>query len=194
MSRSIGSLISDLKREYGEIPVHITPVCSDNPLYRLDSAQAFVDAVDDVYEERAKGNDINFSLLAGLETCLKHGIYSEYLCNAGLGTISVSVSGDIYPCFYFTDRTDFHVANVGDDSYVIDAAIERMRLDYSSKKKLELPVCRDCFANTVCHGCLGANLDSTGNLFRNSITSCEITRQMLEKLLIRLVGISEKGE
>lgn len=189
---SIVELIEELRKEFGDIPVHVTPVCSTDPQFELNSTQAFVDAVDDVYDARKDGKNDSFALLAGLESCLKYKVASEYLCNAGFGTLSVSTFGDIYPCFYFTDRAGYRAANVRDEFDSIDLALRRMREKYSAMRKRALPECTRCFANTVCHSCLGANLDTTGDPFRSSVSSCAMTRKMLERLLVRLALCVEK--
>lgn len=191
---SVVDLVKELKDEFGNIPVHVTPVCSGDPMFALGSTRAFVDAVDDMYNVRADGENISFALLSGLESCLKNKVTSEYLCNAGFGTLSVSASGDIYPCFYFTDRADYLVANVHDNFDSIDLALHALREKYLEMSKASLPECTRCFANTVCHSCLGANLDTTGDPFHSSSENCAMTRSMLERLLVRLARSAEKEE
>lgn len=183
---SIVDVLTDLNYEYGSIPIHITPVCSDDPAFHLVNRDAFADSVHDVFESRRSGMQLNFALIDSYIASLKGKHANAHICNAGAGTLAVSTDGDIFPCFFFIGNQKFKIANVADDVQILDKAIRSKKQEYLARTKDSLETCKSCWANTLCHGCLGANEDSTGDQFITPVEQCDMTRSLIENLIREL--------
>lgn len=180
---TIRKVLEELKNEYGDIPVHIAPVCSDNLKYHLTTRDAFIDSVDDIYEAKNKGIKLTYSTMKALELTLKHKIPFDYFCGAGISTLAVSTHGDIYPCFYFVDNDKFKMGNVYDDQEKVRNIILKERDKMLQKKKKTINSCKECMSRTVCTGCLGANYTEMGDPFLPSKEHCIMTREMTKEIL-----------
>lgn len=170
-------IIKELKTRYGNIPIHIAPVSSESRLYKITSATSFNDSVNDVFYERRNNDNVGYSLILSLLMTLKTKTKMSNICGAGKGTIAVSSNGNIYPCFYFINKKSFKIASIYDDIKSVSEKVFDMRSEYSRKRKSKK--CSGCFANTVCHGCMGANYDETGNIMESSKLRCDIMKGML---------------
>lgn len=188
---SIVDILHELQQEYGNIPVHVTPVCSENTQYHLPNRRAFIDSVHDIFEANKRGEKLNYSWLKSYELFLKHRQKFDYFCGACISTLSVSTTGEIYPCFYFIDKPEYKIANVKDDAESVEDSIKQARKQYFSSAKYNLKKCKNCFANTLCRGCLGANLDEMNDPFIASDEQCEMTKKMIENILKELAVYSK---
>lgn len=190
---TIANIIRELHTEFGSIPVHITPVCSDNPAFHLTDRNSFINSVHDIFEANKNGEKLGYSMLNALELNLKHHVQQNYFCGAGIGTLAVSTTGEIYPCFYFIDNKNYLIAKVTDSSEKVWTEIVKTRKYYINHKKNNTDKCKDCFANTLCHGCIGCNYCETGDPFTCSDLQCEMTKRMLENTLIEFMKPSCAG-
>lgn len=180
---TICKVLEELKKEYGNIPVHITPVCSSDLKYHLPTRDSFIDSVDEIYEAKNQGIKLTYSTMKALELALKHKISFDYFCGAGISTLAVSTHGDIYPCFYFVDNHRFKMGNVYDDQKKIGNIILKERKKMLQKQKKNMSICKECMAQSVCTGCLGANYTETGDPFLSSKEHCFMTREMVKEIL-----------
>lgn len=183
----ICDVLAELKEEYGNIPVHIAPVCSTNSAYHLSNRNSFVQSVDDIYRLKEKGCELTYSTLKAFELSLKHKIPFDYFCGAGISTLAVSTHGDIYPCFYFIDNQNFKAGNVYDIVSDIKRGILEKRNAIYDKPKEKTQKCKNCFAKSVCTGCLGANYTETGDPFMPDNSHCTMTKNMIESILRKAV-------
>lgn len=181
---SIVKILRELYKEYGNIPVHVTPVCTQNTSYKLTSAEPFVQAVSDVYaSDFIEMGAHPYALAADYAHMLKNHIVSRRICSAGKGTLAVSADGDIYPCFYFVGNNPLCITNVFDDIVDIRTKLSQSRVYYDCLAHQRSEQCDVCFANTLCHGCMGANYELTGDMTQAERNQCDITRGIIEQLI-----------
>ena len=181
---SVTDVLERLHEEYGDVPVHVTPVCAPGSRFELSSAAPFVNAVPLVYSSDCISRGIRpYALVADYAHMLRHHIYSSRICSAGVGTVAVSTQGDIYPCFYFVGNKSFCAANVFDDEERVRRALNRMRSQFDAFAYGRCERCKTCFANTLCHGCMGANYEVTGQITLPGQKQCDITRGIIRELI-----------
>lgn len=183
---SITEALKRLQNDFGKLPIHLTRVCSDNIRYKLKNANAFIDTIDEVFSDTQLDAESDYSFTGRIISALRLKRPQTNLCSAGFGTISVSVDGDIYPCFFFTDNIDFKVSNINDPYSTVKTSIDSMRKAYYESSKTSGTECNNCFANTVCFGCLGVNNSETGDPYKASEIQCELVKRGLERVLINL--------
>lgn len=110
---------------------------------------------------------------------------SPYICDAGFGTISVSITGDVYPCFMFTDQTELKLGNVQDPQLFYSDSLKKITQDFfrfSNKNTNE--ECKTCFIDTLCNGCLGLNSYHSGDPLKLSGEVCQMFRDMTQACVI----------
>lgn len=99
---SVTDVLERLHEEYGDVPVHVTPVCSPGSRFELSDPTPFIDAIPLLYPSGFVSRGIRpYALVADYAHMLKCHTCSSRICSAGVGTIAVSTRGNIYPCFYF---------------------------------------------------------------------------------------------
>lgn len=180
---SISKILRELQSEYGNIPVHIAPVCSEDIRYHLPTREVFTKSVQDIYDLKEHGEKLTYSTLKSIELSLKHKMPFDFFCGAGISTLAIAVHGDIYPCFYFIDNDNFKIANIYDIKTDIKQAILDKRNALLHHPKESNVKCSNCFAKAVCTGCLGANYTDTGDPFLPCKDHCEMTKSMVEAIL-----------
>lgn len=110
--------------------------------------------------------------------------FRRYICDAGIGTLSVTTKGNIYPCFMLTDIEELKLGNVREEDVFHNEryrAVQSRILAHSCKENHE--ECRNCFASTLCNGCLGADYLTTGKPFLLSKLNCDMNRAMVEEAI-----------
>ncbi len=108
----------------------------------------------------------------------------KLFCGGGIGTVAVDGKGNVYPCFYFVNNPEFIIGNVVYNSYnELKDNITQMHDYYTAYNRREVEKCRDCFANTICFGCMGVNYNMTGNAMESSEFHCEWVKRGLEATL-----------
>lgn len=158
--------------------------------YTLKDLKIFAESIDEIFQEldAANGGTIpSYSLADRIFAGLKNKTYkgSRYICDAGVGTFSVSVCGDVYPCFMFTDQDDLKLGNIKNPelfkSTEFNSLLKRIQ-DFSLKSKnIE---CKNCYINTLCNGCLGLNSYHSGNPLVLSNEICVMFRNMADRAII----------
>lgn len=175
--------------------IHIVPACGDqNCDFALKDLGCFKDSVTDLCNLPAKEldeqelNNYTYSLIQRILS----GLHSKspantYICDAGVGTLSVSVNGDVYPCFMFTDLPDIKLGNISDDNLFSSKKYTSRLLKLNKvNSKIHNGICEDCFLNTSCSGCLGTNLFNTGDVFNLDEKTCDMHRNMFENCIIQI--------
>lgn len=194
---NITDIIADIKSKFKGVNIHITPVSSEDKNYKLQDRNDFINSIKDIEQKNKsignKEQKLDYSLYSCIRTNIKYKLNNTHFCNAGINTIAVSTKGDIYPCFYFTENPNFKICNIMDDFEVVKSKISDMRKQYFSHLKNENEDCKNCFANTVCRGCIGANYNANKKIYMPEKAHCDMTRKMLEQYLIESVTkIEEK--
>lgn len=195
---TILDVLKDIEKELPGIPVHLAPAGgSEIDSYVLKDLAPFVDSVDEIFNENAKENnkEFTYSLMQRIVYSIVHKTPgSQYICDAGIGTLSISVKGDVYPCFMFTDQEEYRLGNIWDDN-LFDSKKCRNVLkkiqEFNDKNRNK--ECNDCFIKNICNGCLGLNSMNTNSteLVMDKKT-CDMFRKMTERVLVQLADISQK--
>ncbi len=103
------------------IPIHLAPAGgAKNRDFAIKDLSVFADSIHEIMETWMNAEDKKTVPMYSLAQRIFSGIESinegnPLICDAGLGTISVSTLGDIYPCFMFTDQEDLKYGNVFDE-------------------------------------------------------------------------------
>jgi uncharacterized protein len=102
---------------------------------------------------------------------------TELYCPAGVTTLAVSSTGDIYPCFIFVGHEDLLVGSA------VRGQVYRKQLDSVSSllKKANSrndPGCQNCWARWLCFGCLGHSYIVSGLLDHR--IQCDFNRHISE--------------
>lgn len=184
---SIGDVIRFIRNEIGTVPLHIVPAGGEkNCSYVLENRKAFVEAIDEIFRNSLNMELYTFSLAQRIVLSLYTKRTGKYLCEAGLSTYSVSINGDVYPCFMFTDDETLCMGNIFDQGFFES---ERFRTEVKQLfhyNKETIDECKECFIKKSCNGCLGINLLETGNVFNVSKETCDMYRQMTEQVIYNL--------
>jgi radical SAM additional 4Fe4S-binding domain len=190
---SIIDIIKYFDAKFKGIGLHIAPVSGskDEP-FLLKDRNEFIDSVDDVFETNKDNKLLNYSLVQRIIDTIKYKRSSKYICSAGIGTLSVSIKGDIYPCFMFTDQTENLLGNIYDDNVFSSPTMKKHMQKYLNFSKLTERPCKDCFVNRICSGCLGSNYFDTGEIFTPTEAHCDMQRKMVEKVLFSLSNLKKE--
>lgn len=191
---SVGDVIKFLRREVGDIPLHIVPAGGDKKCdFVLKNRDEFVASVDDVFNNTENMNMYTYSLVQRIVLALYTKSGGQHLCEAGLSTYSVSINGDVYPCFMFTDDKNMCIGNIFDDEIFERKKFKGMVEKLARFSKNNIPECQSCFIKRSCNGCLGINLLETGNVFKLGTETCDMYRRMTEQVIYNLYLLKKEG-
>lgn len=182
---SIQKLIESINCDLDfEISAHIAPVCTQNEDFRLDTPDRFFESIEDYYKCLGTNRQMHYSYIDRFLKPIKERKVNTRYCGAGIGTIAVDGQGNVYPCFYFVNNDEFVVGNILEDTYeVLKHKLEGTKKKYLEYDRNHTEKCKDCFANTICYGCLGINYSMTGNAMEMSEFHCEWVKTGLETTL-----------
>lgn len=171
--------------------IHLVPAGGEkDDGYTVKDLNIFADSIDEIFQEldMANGGIVpSYSLADRIFAGLKNKTYkgSRYICDAGVGTLSVSICGDVYPCFMFTDQDDIKLGNIENpelfESTLFNSQLKRIQ-DFSLKSSNT--ECEKCYINTLCNGCLGLNSYHSGNPLVLSNEICQMFRRMTDRAII----------
>lgn len=180
-------IIKFINNTVGNIPLHIVPAGGDTECYYvLNNRDEFIKSVDDVFQNSTNTNVYTYSLVQRIVTSLMTKKSSKYICEAGLGSLTVSTKGDIYPCFMFTDDESLNYGNIEDTDIFNSEKLRKGLKKLAQFNKEENEQCKNCFIRKSCNGCLGINYLETGNVFTLSDVSCEMFRKMTERVILNI--------
>lgn len=129
------------------------------------------------YIKRRKGdkwfNFFHFMIDLDNGPCIKKRLTG---CGAGCEYLSVSPSGDLYPCHQFAEDSKYYMGNVLKDDFSTAVSEEFSRNIVTQKEK-----CSDCFAKYYCSGgCAANNTHFMGSMDKPYEISCEMMKKRLE--------------
>lgn len=181
---SIMEILQQLHSEYGSVPVHITPVCSDDEKYRLKSFRPFVDSIPTIFSPDFLATGATpYSIALGYANALRNRLIQDSFCSAGVNTLAVSTQGDIYPCFYFIGNNSFKISSVFENQLSVQQKLAASKSEFSHINKRGNNDCSNCVAKTLCHGCIGMNYSETGNPSLQSAIRCTLTKGIVTELI-----------
>lgn len=118
-------------------------------------------------------------ILASLESRTKN----SHLCPAGVSLLSVSTSGEVSPCWMYTDEPNYAMGHVAEEQLFGDRA--KHVLDTIDKWELQNhPECKRCMIQPLCFGCKGGDFHATGTASRRP--NCDYMRAMVATAMMRL--------
>lgn len=185
---SVLDIVKHINDSIPDTPLHLVPAGGDSSCdFALKNLEAFKD-IKTLFKENIDTKDtvFTYSLFQRIVNSISNKEYgSDYICSAGIGTLSVSVEGDVYPCFMFTDMKDVLLGNVNDENLFISKKyIDRLQKMHDFNLKLNNDKCNKCFINTLCTSCLGSNLLNCGDIYKLDNNTCEMFKEMTENILI----------
>ncbi|AWZ47579.1 hypothetical protein C3495_01405 [Clostridiaceae bacterium 14S0207] len=181
----IVDLIQYAKREFDIDNLHIVPVNGEQ--FALQNRNVFIESVKDILGKEDKAKlEKTYNLIDDIIKGIRHKKIGKYLCEAGLSVYAVSTKGYIYPCFMLIDQEQFKMGNIHDKNPFENEMFKNMRNEFLKFSKFNYKQCKDCFNNTLCHGCLGLNYFDTGEIYKTSEIECEMHKKMTERIIIEL--------
>ena len=184
----IKDIISYGKNKFGINNFHIMPVSgSEEDFYSLLDRSEFVNSISDLIGINNNCNLPVHDMIKHVINTLTNKKICKYLCEAGLSVLSVSTKGNVYPCFMLIDQEEYNMGNINDDNLFNSQRFLKIKNELSKFSKFEYYKCKDCFNNTICHGCIGSNYFETGNIYEQSDDNCNMYKQITEKVIIELI-------
>ena len=121
-----------------------------------------------------------------------HGLAAKGQCSAGAATVTVSPTGDVYPCAVMM-APHFHMGNVLTEK----TSLKEMLVCPTNKALVESfnidkrAYCQDCDVRYFCAGqCMGENYEYTGNHLA-PCRDCDRVKQDMGQLVWGLNHVSE---
>ncbi|WFR57014.1 radical SAM protein [Anaerocolumna sp. AGMB13025] len=193
---TIMDVLKHLNTELPETYIHLVPAGGNIDCeYALTDLSQFTQSVNDIFDTASDKGDIKhiYSLVQRIIASLVNKYPgSESICDAGSGTLSVSVNGDIYPCFMFTDFDDICLGNIYDDNIFSSQLYENnLNKIHNFNLKASNEKCINCSIKTLCSGCLGLNFLNTGDIFTMDDKNCDMSRKMAENVILRLAKFTD---
>lgn len=190
--------VQHIQEELPDTYVHLIPAgdigTSD---YAISDLSIFADSIHELAKQNEETNGKNVSMYSLAQRIFfalnNREANVPLICDAGLGTLSVSTKGEVFPCFMFTDDAAMSYGNIADPDLFESTQSRRLqdRLNSFSVKENNQE-CRDCFIKKLCNGCLGLNSFHSGNPFKLAPPLCDMFRKMTEEALIEHTKIHEK--
>ena len=195
------SVLDVIKHIYDAIPntsIHLVPAAGEDKTdFVLRNLKAVSQSVNEIFDFNIKERDneiyYSFSLMERIISSITNKFPgSPFICDAGIGTLSVSVEGNIYPCFMFTDVENVCLGNVFDFDPLAtqeSALILNNLKEFNTKEKNDK--CSSCFIKTMCSSCLGINYIQKGDIHDLDEATCEMYRDMADQVIINLAKHSK---
>ena len=181
-------IVRNIKEMLPNTNVHLVPVsgCDGKPV-GLKTLEMFPASVDELFAEKEFTKTPTYSLVERIFAGMANrNPNNRFICNAGVGTLSVSVEGDVYPCFMFTNEQALCLGNIADkDLFESNRFIEGLGKLRQFNDKSMNETCRGCFIRTLCYGCLGMNATHEGDCFRINEKVCDMVRDMMTRAIIQ---------
>lgn len=187
---SVKDVVKYIKDDVKVDNIHLVPVSGDeNSNFTLKNTDAFKESVKDIFEEKANNNkDYGYSLITRVVQALNLKKTNKYICEAGISNYSVSIAGDIYPCFMLTDIEKFKIGNVYDKNVLSSFNYKNITSNLESFSKFKGSKCEDCFNNKICTGCIGSNYFKTGDIHETKEDDCSMYKSITEKVILELAS------
>lgn len=194
---TIVDILKDLHEQFPTAMVHLVPVSGKKTdAFTIQDLSVFGESVDQLFDSEINKDSLTYSLMQRIIAGIaNHTKGSRHICNAGVGTLSVSTKGDVYPCFMFTDEEALRLGNIDDEdlfeSNRIHEKLTRLR-NFSDKSLNE--ECSKCFMRNLCNGCLGLNACHTGEKFEINKEICDMYRDMAKRAIVACVNSNVMAE
>lgn len=177
--------------------LHIVPAiwndtCNKNNDTYVDNLKKYFDKVTkysiDTLETE---NPLSIMKVVDMAAKLINKNKKTHFCLAGIKDFSISVKGDIYPCFVFIGKEDFNMGNVNcNNKNSKFSNIQEVLLDntFHNCKK-----CNKCWAKGMCSNCIGNAYLVNGHINMPITEFCEIQKTQLERTMIECDKLVSRG-
>jgi uncharacterized protein len=116
---------------------------------------------------------------------------SDTHCGLGVGTLTVSASGSLLPCYTLSSRPEYEMcSDVTRTTEEDNIRIATIQSSFVSSRKSTNPACTECSIMPTCKTCPGANLSGNGSLERPSQEICDYVAGTTEGIML---GLNDKG-
>jgi len=129
------------------------------------------------------GEPLDFAGFTFITQMLISGEERQFGCGAGRGTVGINERGDIWPCHRF-DGADLDSGSAGQwrMGNIFEAGfhheLHRALLDRDARS-CKTAECASCSAARICAGgCPAANLQTTGDIYRQHPNTCVLVRSL----------------
>lgn len=157
---SLVELVQFFGSEFGVNIPHIAPVQFEESnlldLYNnLDLYKKYLtDLVDYTFECILNEEDIKTTVITlGIMKSVIERKFTDIICPAGVGTLSIAEDLVVQPCFIYTASRGSKLGEVGDDPQTMVDSILEFTNNKNSKAKYA--ACQQCVAKEICSSCLG---------------------------------------
>jgi uncharacterized protein len=124
---------------------------------------------------------------------LLHINEGHFICGAGIDSITIMPSGEIYPCYLLYSQ-DLRLGNTSEESFdKILNRIKRIRKIFVDHRKINILNCSKCWARTICASCYGPSYLKSYELNAPGFVFCEILRATIEGCLSALAKIKSEN-
>lgn len=98
-----------------------------------------------------------------------------HICNVGTSVLSISSTGDIYPCVGFTS---YKLGNINESSLLDIWENSPSLNELKSLRLKDFPICSECEDKDYCNVCMQYNASITGDIFTPDKRKCMITHML----------------
>ncbi|WP_297071373.1 radical SAM/SPASM domain-containing protein [Thermococcus sp.] len=117
------------------------------------------------------------ALLSSEVTGILYPIKKIYPCTAGLSTITVMPTGDVYPCYLLIEQK-FWMGNVLSNQFPGPEFFKVRNLIETLTNKIKHPKCGSCILKYACVDCIGKRLHQMGDVYLVNPRECQLKREM----------------
>ena len=176
-----------LRQLFGDITIHIVPATGDcHCFYALKDLSTFITSIDEIFTQE-NPDDYTYNLLhRSMHTLVTKTFEHNYICEAGIAILSISSTGDVFPCFTFTDQEAFYMGNVMDSNLFESTTFLGVQDKFLAFEKSKNNYCKDCFAKRICNACLGSHFLATNIPFTLNKANCIMEQKIAEKIILNV--------
>jgi uncharacterized protein len=155
----------------------------------LESAtELYADAIRYSMRNLARGIPRSVSVATRLLNSLATKTPICHYCPAGKSTLTVNADGNVYACFMLMNGAGFCLGNVNGEEQGLSYP-DSISAVLKDADKWQNPACRDCWAQSLCFGCLGEDLAREGPVVHRSVIPgrsglCDFKRKLVEVFLM----------
>lgn len=188
---SVEQCYNNVKRIFNIDDIKITPVsCEKTDVHFLKQIDSFHDAIKAGYQKKSINRNLVDKAYRIYQNLTKRKKSNNIFCGAGINRFVVSADGNVYPCYLFVNDADFYIGNVLESSFSLED-YESTRNELIKYDRFSNAPCKDCWASSLCFGCLGNNRRLTGNANIPSEDFCVMFKEVVETLFCCM---AEAGE
>jgi len=119
----------------------------------------------------------------------------DHFCPAALHTVTVTPSGDVYPCHMFVGVPEFHMGCVLRDTHLQRArAYRRVWQRFRDNVKSGIARCRDCWLRLICRSCPGQMLKANGSIDQPLAGDCQLKQGLVEGVLLEVADTQRQRD